>query len=184
MRFTWDQYVLLEESSNVKHEFLEGEIYAMAGGSPEHAAIAANLISLLHRQLGRGPCRVFTSDLRVRVEETGLGTYPDVSVVCGEPQRDAQDRNTVVNPVVLVEVLSDSTEGYDRGEKAEHYRRIPSLRELVVVSHRERLVELYRRGADGLWTRTEGRPGTVLKLESLEASLEVDDVYAGVALAS
>lgn len=178
-RYTWDQYVALESSSNVKHEFLEGEIYAMAGGSPEHSALAANVIGALHPQLVGGPCRVFTSDLRVRVQETGLATYPDVTVVCGEAQRDASDRNTVLNPVVIVEVLSDSTDAYDRGEKADQYRRIASLQELMLISHREPLIEVFRRRAER-WDRTEARSGSTVQLTSIQATLSVDGVYSGV----
>ena len=179
-RYTWREYLVLEETINVRHEFLDGEIYAMAGGSPEHAALAANIIAALHEQLRDSPCRVFTSDLRIRVAETGLGTYPDAAVVWEDLERDPEDRNTVTNPTVLVEVSSDSTEAYDRGAKFDHLRRIPSLKEYVLVSHRERLIEVFRRGSAGEWGRTEARMRAVATLESIRCALDVDRIYARV----
>jgi Uma2 family endonuclease len=116
VHYTYEQYVALEDVSTVRHEYLEGEIYAVAGGSPDHAALAATVIRVLGNQLPDG-CRIFTSDLRVRIPKTGLSTYPDVAVVCGPTMRAADDRLAVTNPVLLVEVTSTSTEEYDRGEK-------------------------------------------------------------------
>lgn len=129
-RFTFAEYVLLEEMSTVKHEYLDGQAWAMAGGSPQHAAIAGNVIGHLRQSLKGKRCRVFTSDLRVRVVETGLGTYPDASVICGDIELDSEDpkRHTAVNPIFLLEVLSPTTADYDAGEKLEHYKRIESLR--------------------------------------------------------
>src|SRR5262249_35971657 len=133
--YFYSEYLELEEASNTKHEFLDGEIYAMAGGSPDHASLAAAVTTALLNQLRDKPCRVFSSDLRVRVLATGLATYPDITVVCGTLERDPESEVTVVNPVVLVEVLSKRTETYDRGEKFDHYRHIPSLKEYVLVAH-------------------------------------------------
>lgn len=182
-RYTWAEYLALERTSNVRHEFLDGEIYALAGGTPEHAALAANVIGALHAQLAAtAKCRVFSSDLRVRVTETGLGTYPDATVVCGELARDPQDRNTITNPTVVVEVLSDSTEAYDRGMKLDHLRRIPELREIVLVSHREPLIEVFRRGPEDAWTRSEARLHGTARLEAIGCELVVDAVYAGIEL--
>src|SRR5688572_15281630 len=127
-RYTFHEYLTIEQSSTIRHEFLAGEIYAMAGGSPQHAALALAVGATLLAQLRGDQCRVHGSDLRVRVPETGLTTYPDVSVVCGPYQTDAQDKNTIVNPALVVEVTSESTEEYDRGEKLASYQRIPSLR--------------------------------------------------------
>ncbi len=179
-RYTWRQYLELEEESNVKHEFLDGEIFAMAGGTPEHAALAANFIGVLHSRLAGTDCRVFTSDLRVRTQRTGFGTYPDVTVICGEIRRDAEDLNTAVNPRVVVEVLSESTEAFDRGQKLEHFMGVASLQEIVLVSHRERLIEVYRRQNDGEWRRVEARAGSIVRLESIACDVSVDSVYAGV----
>jgi len=126
-RYTYQDYVWLEEQSSTRHEFLDGEIVAMAGGTPEHAAMAAEVIGQLRDQLREGPCRVFTSGLGVRVLSSGLATYPDASVVGGSTERDPEKKTNVVNPRVLVEVTSDVTEHYDRGEKLEHYKQIPTL---------------------------------------------------------
>ena len=177
--YAYRDYLSVEEGSQVRHEFLDGEIYAMAGGSPEHAALAMNVGSALVVQLRDRPCRVMSSDLRVRVLATGLATYPDVTVVCGPLQRDPEDRVAAVNPIVVVEVLSDSTEEYDRGDKLDHYRRIPSLRECLLVSHRRRLLEVERRESDGSWTRHQAGPGERLRLESIGCDLDVDDLYRG-----
>src|SRR5215471_2519866 len=136
-RYTRAEYIAFERSSNSKHEYLDGAIYAMAGGSREHAMIAGNVITLLNVALRGHPCAVHSSDLRIRVLDTGLETYPDATVVCGRAQMDPDDAHVVLNPVVVVEVTSPSSEEYDRGEKLEHYKQIPSLREVVLVSHRE-----------------------------------------------
>ena len=175
-RYTYDEYLAFERSANTRHEFFDGEIYAMAGGTPTHAAISVNVSSLLREQLrGRG-CQAYSSDLRIRVLETGLATYPDVTVVCGQRELDPEDRNTITNPVLLVEVLSPSSAAYDRGEKLEHYKRIPSLREVVLVAHDERLIEVWQRAGDGAWSRREARRGS-LTLASVPCTLAVDEVY-------
>lgn len=176
-KYTLEEYVRLEEYANVRHEFLDGQIYAMAGGTPEHGTYAANVIGLLTSQLVGKPCRVQTSDVRIRVQATGLDTYPDASVVCGHAERDPNDPNAIVNPVVLVEVLSPSTEEYDQGEKLEHYQRIESLREVVFVQHREQRVDVVRRQHDGSWLTTSGTSGDTLELEALGCALSVDSVY-------
>ncbi|MDB4940967.1 MAG: uncharacterized protein JWP97_501 [Labilithrix sp.] len=179
-RFTFAEYVQLEARSAIRHEFLDGQVWAMAGGSPEHAGIAAAVVAQLSLALRGEPCRTFTSDLRVRVLETGLGTYPDVTVVCGALERDPADAtgNTVTNPRVIVEVLSPSTEHYDRGEKLGHYQRIASLEEVVFVADDRREVELVRRQADGVWARSIVGAGAPASIESLGLSLNVDDIYA------
>ena len=177
-RFTFGEYVELEETSVVRHEFLDGQVWAMAGGSPEHAAVAANVVALLHSHLRGRPCRVYTSDLRVRVAATGLGTYPDVTVICGRVESDSADprQRTALNPQVLVEVLSPSTEDYDRGEKLAHYKRIPSLREVVLIAHDERRVELWSR-VDDAWTLDVARGDASIVVPSLGCTLELAEVY-------
>jgi Uma2 family endonuclease len=178
-RYTFTEYLELEEASNVKHEYFGGEIYAMAGGTPDHAALAMNLGGAL-LLLARGrPCRVFSSDLRIRVLATGLATYPDVTVVCGPLERDPESRVTAINPVLVAEVLSDSTEDYDRGDKLEHYKKVPSLRECLLISHRETRVELWRRGDADAWVRHEVGAGGRIRLESLDGEISVDDIYRG-----
>jgi Uma2 family endonuclease len=175
-RYTYEEYLAFERSSNVRHEFFDGEIYATAGGTPPHAAICANVSSLLRTQLrGRG-CQTYSPDLRIRVLETGLATYPDVSVVCKPMELDPADRNTATNPILVVEVLSPSSAEYDRGEKLEHYKRIPSLREVVLVAHDERLLEVWRRGEGGVWTRSEVRTGDLV-LTAVPCALALDEVY-------
>jgi Uma2 family endonuclease len=180
--YTFDEYRRFEETANTKHEYLDGQILAMAGGTPEHAGLSAAVIEHLGRQLGAGPCQTFTSDLRVRVLATGLATYPDVTIVRGNLERDPEDGNGIVNPTVLVEVASSSTEHYDRGEKAAHYRRIPSLREYVFVSHRERHVERWWRDERGEWRSEAGGRGARLSLAAIGAVLDVDAIYGRSAL--
>jgi len=177
--YTYADYMAHEVASNVKHEYLDGEIYAIAGGTPEHASLAMVIGSSLVTQLEGKPCRVFSSDLRVRVAETGLTTYPDVSVVCGPLERDTESEETVLNPTVLVEIMSDGTERYDRGEKFEHYKRIPSFQEYVLVSQKEPWIEVWRRQGDS-WTYQEGRAGARVILQSIDCQLVVDELYRGV----
>lgn len=175
---SYADYLLLERSSPERHEFLRGELYAMAGGTPEHGALAAAWIRELGVALRGKPCRVFTSDVRIRIRETGLTTYPDVSVVCGRLETDSEDPDAVVNPVLIVEVLSDSSEAYDRGAKATHYRRIPTLREYVLASQSEPSAEVYRRNAEGRFELYEFRAGDAVELASVGVSLAVAAIYA------
>lgn len=178
-RFGFREYLALEAMSpNVKHEFLDGHVFAMAGGTLEHSGIAANLVTLLSVQLREQPCRVFNSDLRVRVLSTGLGTYPDASVVCGEARMDEEDPEgtTLVNPCFLVEVLSPSTESYDRGDKLLHYKQIPSLEAVLLVAHDEQRLELWRRTSDR-WTLELARAAERLAVPSLGVLLDVAEVY-------
>src|SRR6478609_2292974 len=135
-KYSFADYLATEESSEVRHEYYAGEIYAMAGRTPEHAAMAAAITAALGRQLERSNCRVYSSDLRLRVLATGLATYPDVTVICGPSVRDPESPSHVTNPKLVVEVLSPGTEDYDRNEKLEHYKSIPSLSAIVLVEHR------------------------------------------------
>ncbi|AUX25731.1 hypothetical protein SOCEGT47_062800 [Sorangium cellulosum] len=180
LTFTFAEYLARERMSEGKHEYVNGEIFAMAGGTPEHGLIAVNVASVLRGQLVGRRCRVYNSDVRVRVQATGLATYPDVSVVCGPLERDAEDENSLLNPVVLVEVLSAGTEAYDRGEKFAHYQAIPTLREYVLVSYSRRRVEVLRRNEDGTWTLLDVRESGVAELASVGCSLPLDEVYRGV----
>jgi len=174
--YTFAEYLALDQVSNVRLEYCAGDIYAMAGGSPEHAALCLQVASALNVQLEGQPCRVYGSELRIRVLATGLATYPDASVVCGQLERDPEGKNTVLNPTLVVEVLSPSTAAYDRGEKRKHYQQIPSLREIVFVAHDERRIEVYRR-VENEWSRHQAGLGESIALESLSCRLEVDALY-------
>jgi Uma2 family endonuclease len=179
--YTFREYLELEEFANVKHEYFNGEIYAMAGGTPEHAALSAAIITALSLELQGGSCRVFSSDLRVRVLATGLATYPDVTIVCGEAQRDPEHHSTVVNPRVVIEVLSDSTAKYDRGEKLEQYKQIESLHAVLLFSQTARRVELHERSERGFQTQiiADGQP---LKVACLGIELSLSTLYATAGL--
>ncbi|HYD47575.1 MAG TPA: Uma2 family endonuclease [Terriglobales bacterium] len=181
-RFSFLEYVRLEEYSNVRHEFYDGSIYAMAGGTPAHAALAARIIRRLSAQLAPKGCEVFTSDLRVRVAATGLTTYPDVTVVCGKLESDPQDPSTVLNPTMVIEISSDSTEEYDRGEKCDHYRQISSLRAILLVSHRTEMVDLWRRGDDLAWSSVTARRGERALVPALGCELDLEELYRDLPL--
>jgi Uma2 family endonuclease len=181
VRYGLREYLSFEASSNVKHEYLGGQIYAMAGGTPEHAALAAAFLGQLYAQLRSGRCRPYDADLRVRVREADLLTYPDVTIVCGPVERDREDPLSAVNPTVLVEVLSDSTERYDRGEKFEHYKKLPSLQQYVLVAHGERRVEVWTRGAGDAWTFQSASDGEHAQLASVGATVDVRELYDAAA---
>ena len=174
---TFRDYLAHEEASNTKHEYLDGQIYAMAGGTPEHSALIASVTTHLSNQVRGGHCRVHMSDLRIRVVGTGLATYPDVAVVCGVWERDPEDSRTILNPTVIVEVSSPSTEAYDRGEKLEHYKRIPSLRACLLVAHDRREIELWTRDGSEAWKRSLVVSGQVAEIAAASARLDVDAVY-------
>lgn len=177
-RYTFGQYVDLEEMSSVKHEFLDGHVWAMAGGTPDHAAIAVNVAAMLRERARGRPCRVFSSDLRVRVTATGLGTYPDVTVVCEALQTDPQDPRgqTVTNPRLVVEVLSPSTEEYDRGEKLAHYKQVESLEEIVLVAHDTRRLEVWRRAGE-TWNLEVTSDSGEARVHALDCTLPLAEVY-------
>lgn len=176
-----EQYLALDAGEE-KLEYVGGLAHAMAGGTPEHGALAANVIGHLRDVLRDRPCQVYTSDVRVAVEATGLRTYPDVTIVCGKVER-TDKAISVVNPIVLVEVTSDSTADWDRGGKFAHYRQIPSLREYVVVNHHERLVEHHARGPDDTWTLRDVRADGVVELSSLGCALPLGEIYLKVEVA-
>lgn len=177
-RYTYAEYVALERSSPTKHEFLDGEIYAMAGGSEEHSALAAEVLRALGNSIGDRPCRVHTSDLRIYVEAVGLATFPDGAVICGPfEQHGPSPDATALNPTVLLEVASDSSEEYDTGAKLELYRTIPSLRDYIIVSHRERRITILHRDDRGEWTTRIAITGGRVFVESVGATLVVDEIY-------
>lgn len=179
-RMSYSEYLALEVSGGAKHEYVNGEVFAMAGGTIAHGALTVAIGTALSNALRGRSCRVLSSDVRVRVKATGIATYPDVSVVCTKLEVDPDDEHGVLNPSLIVEVLSDSSEAYDRGAKAAHYRRIPSLREYVLVSQREPLIEVYRRNERGNWELVaEARQSERAELTSCgePISLDVDAIY-------
>lgn len=181
MNATYAEYLELERSSDQKHIFVDGAILAMSGGSPRHAQLAARIISELGRKLAGKPCQAFTSDLRVLVRRTELhrhlATYPDVTVICGSVEHDPSDDDAATNPLVLVEVVSKTSQKYDREEKFALYRRIPSLRAYLVVEQDERAIEVATRNEDGSWTLREFTQGAA-PIPPLECALSLDEIYA------
>ena len=165
----------MEADSPIKHEFLGGEVFAMAGATPGHNQVAASaLVALGLLVRGRG-CRVFNSDQRVYVDETGLYTYPDGGVACGRWLVHF-DGMCLLNPVLLYEVLSTSTRDYDCGAKLEHYQRIPSLRHVLLFDQPDRRVEHHRRGDDGVWSLRTARDGAI-ELPDLGGPITLDEIY-------
>jgi len=178
LKATYADYLALEAASDEKHEYYGGEIFAMAGGTSEHARLAASFGGELRAALtqAKKPCSVFSSDLRVRVEDADRTFYPDVSVVCGKRQVSLDDTLAITNPIVIVEVLSESTERNDRGEKFKHYRMLTSLEEYVLVNTESKLIEVFRKSAEG-WVLTDAKEGEELVLRSLGVTLSVDAIY-------
>ena len=183
-RMTEDEYLALERASDRKSEFLDGKMSALAGASPTHSLITSNVGATLRQHLRERPFRVFSPDLRLRVSPSGLFCYPDVVVVCGELQFWGAEKDTVTNPLLVVEVLSPSTEGWDRGGKFARYRMLESLREVVFVSQDRVLVEQFTRQEDGRWILTEAtRLDEVLEVASIACDLPVSEVYEKVDIA-
>lgn len=177
-RYTAEEYLALERLGDQKHEFYRGELFAMAGASNRHNIAQINLIAWVHGRLRAKPCLVYGSDMRVRVDATGLYTYPDLSVTCGEPEFLDGHADTLLNPRVIVEVLSDSTETYDRGKKFDHYRQIPALGEYLLVSQNEPRIDRYSLLDDGRWALevAEGLQAT-MRIDVADASLPLAEVY-------
>jgi Uma2 family endonuclease len=172
---TADEYLAWEREQPTKHELFHGEVFAMPAGSPRHNALCGRIIAAASRALPS--CVVLTSDQRVTMVSHGRYVYPDVSIVCGGLEIESND--VLVNPTILVEVLSSTTEQYDRGLKWEGYQRITSLADYVLVSQSEPRVEHYRRATDGSWTYRAAGPGERATL-STGAALIIDEIYAGV----
>ncbi len=175
------EYLEWERCQESKHEYLNGDIFAMIGASRKHNLITANLLAGLHTQLRHKPCEIYSSDMRVKVSSTGLYTYPDIVVVCGEPQFDDALLDTLLNPILIVEVLSHSTENYDRGKKFGHYRRLPSLQEYLLVGQDQCQVEHYVRQPDEAWLLREYQhPEDSLQFIALNCELSLAEIYERV----
>jgi Uma2 family endonuclease len=180
---TPEEYLEIERSADYKSEYFNGQIFAMGGASPNHVLIVTNVVSELRLQLKSRPCTVYSTDLRVRVSPAGLYTYPDVVVVCGDPHFSDTHRDTLTNPVLIVEVLSKSTKDYDRGEKFEQYRSIESFVEYVLIAQDKHHVEHYSRQSDKTWIFSEtNRVEDIIELNSIGCKLAVSEIYDKVDL--
>ena len=180
-RITPQEYLIRERKASIKSEFYQGEIFAIGGGSANHSLIAANFVGEARNSLKGRQCAVFNSDLRLQVQSTGLYTYPDATIVCGELLFDDDHRDTLLNPTVIVEVLSDSTEKYDRGKKSNHYRQIASLKELILIAQDRSHVERFTRQPNGDWLFHEQKELTAdFELKSLGISIAISELYRGV----
>jgi len=182
---TPEQYLEIEREAEFKSEYFNGEMFAMAGAKEAHNLLTASVVGALYAQRRSGPCRIYTNDMRVRVSATGLYTYPDVIVACGERHFLDDRRDTLLNPKLIVEVLSPTTEAYDRGRKFEHYKTIESLAEYLLISSDRVHVDLFRRQPDGDWLlKSAGRIEEVLDLSSIGCRLSLADLYEQVELAA
>lgn len=178
--WTAPEYLAWERLQPTKHEFFQGEIFAMAGATREHNLLVVNVVSELRSALRKKPCEVYPSDMRTKIPARGLYTYPDAIVVCGKPEFEDEVHDTLLNPRVLVEVLSESSESYDRGKKFEQYRSIDGLAEYVLVAQDRVLVEHFSRQSDGSWLLREARAGGRITLPSIDCAIEVDEIYLKV----
>ncbi len=178
---TAEQYLALERTAAYKSEYFRGEVFAMAGASPTHVLIVSNIVAALHGQLRRRPCTVYSADLRVAAPASGLYTYPDVIAVCGDLKFDDDHADTLLNPTLIIEVLSESTKDYDRGGKFAQYRKIPSFAEYVLVAQDEYHVEHFVKQSEAGWFLTEtNRSEDTLTLSSIQCTLSLNDVYEKV----
>ena len=181
LKLTVSDYLTLEARADTRSEFFNGEMFAMAGSSPKHNEIKDNLIAELGPRLRGSGCRTYSSDQRIKVDRTGLYTYPDIAIVCGKKEVDAIDPNSITNPKVVFEVLSPSTASYDRGTKFRHYQLLPSVQEIVLVSQDRVQVERYVRQADQTWVLTTfDDPNGEFTLASLGIGVKLAEVYRDV----
>lgn len=179
-----EEYLRLERLADTKSEYVDGVILATAGASPRHVAITSNVLAELHQQVKGSPCRAYSQDLRVRIEESGMYAYPDAVIVCGEPEFDGRDVDSLLNPTLIVEVLSPSTEAYERGLKFAHYRERAPLTEYVLVAQDRVSVERYSRQGEQWLLTAVTRLDDVIELPSIGCSLALRDVYDRVQVVS
>lgn len=179
LKISPEEYLKLERASEIKHEYSDGEIFAMTGAGVNHNRIGSNINRNLGNQLIDKPCDVFLNDMRVKVQEINKYTYPDIVIVCGDLELEDQEFDTLLNPIVIMEILSNSTELYDRGKKFTHYRLIPSLQEYILISQYHCQVEKFVRGDDGIWRLFD--PYTdmekKIKIEAIDCELQLADIY-------
>lgn len=177
---TEDEYLAFERTSDERHEFVNGEVFAMAGGTSNHSTVMMSIGAELRFALRKRRCQTHAADMRIYIPTSGRYVYADASVVCGKPQFKDETHDTLLNPRVVVEVLSPSTEAYDRGEKFEHYQTVPSIMHYVLAAQDKPRIEVFTRMGDGSWhLRTYG-PGDRLELSSIECVIDVDQVYTNV----
>lgn len=182
---TAEEYLARERAAEYKSEYYDGEIFAMAGASEPHNLIAHNISGEFYTQLKQRPCKAYSSDLRLKVSPSGLYSYPDVVVVCGEAQFEDDEFDTLLNPTLIVEVLSKSTEGRDRGAKFEHYSKLASLQEYLLVAQDRPRVELLTKEGKGRWgLAVFEHLDDIVKLASIDCALALKDIYAKVNLAA
>jgi Uma2 family endonuclease len=180
-RLSPQEYLAIERKSSAKHEYYRGELFAMSGASRYHNLISGNCYASLHSQLSNRACEVYANDMRVKVSRTGLYTYPDVAVTCQKPHFEDEVFDTLVNPQVIIEVLSDSTESYDRGKKFEQYRDIEALREYLLITQDRPHVDHFKRGGDGVWSLGDATGlHAEVHLPTIDCLLRLADVYAKV----
>ncbi len=178
-RWTAKSFLAFEAESEVKHELIDGEVYAMAGSSLEHSEISANITISIGSQLSNSSCRVLTSDMMVKADDEHY-FYPDVSVVCGRPALEAGGRRVLLNPILIVEVTSPSSRHHDRGRKREYYQRIPSVQAILIIDQQRVYVEYYRR-CDAGWTRQVfTRLDDVIRLDMLNCTLPLAQIYRSI----
>jgi Uma2 family endonuclease len=176
-----EDYLAIERNASIKSEYYKGEVFAMAGAGNNHNIITANVIILIGSFLRGKGCTIYPSDMRLHIPENSLYTYPDTMVVCGQKQFKDEKKDTILNPVLIVEVLSPTTEGYDRGEKFRLYRSIPHLQEYLLVDSQRFTIEKYQKNEEGNWVLTDAQqPGSSLHLTSIDLQLSLQEVYAGV----
>lgn len=179
-----EEYLALERDAFEKHEYFDGEVFQMAGASDEHNTINGNAYASLHFQLKNRDCKVYQSDMRVHIPKTGLYIYPDIAAVCGNAEfLPDENFDTLTNPILIIEVLSDSTEGYDKGVKFDNYRSLESLREYVLIAQNSKRVIRYTKQTGGGWILMDfiGEK-TVVELASIDCSLSTEDIYDKVKL--
>ena len=179
------EYLQRERAATTRSEFYQGEIFSMAGASREHNLIVTNCVGEFRNALLERGCEIYANDMRVKITPSGLYTYPDVTIVCSQPRFEDDQFDTLTNPLLVIEVLSESTEKYDRGFKSAQYRTIPGLREIVLISQYESAVECLARQENGLWVLREQRDiDQSIFLESLQITIQLKELYRQVVFGS
>jgi Uma2 family endonuclease len=177
-RYTAEEYLAIDRQSDFKNEYFNGEIFAMTGASRKHNLITINVATSLNTQLKGRRCEVYANDMRVKVRSSGLYTYPDIVVVCGSPEFEDREIDTLINPALIIEVLSKSTEGYDRGDKFGHYRKVESLSEYLLIAQDKHHLEHYTRQSDNRWLLSETDDLQAhIQLPSINCELGLADIY-------